>query len=161
MEKKKSRISIISKAKRVIVITILWVNFYYKAIKNKTVLPNVQQLIERHQEDAHSHFNHLAMFDSEADVEDFVCNNTCSAPHFHARMRIRKSSGLNSRSLHNASMPEVKTASSALLKSLSRYFSKSAAILPSEPCLLSLLPDRPNGGIRLTKVFLKFGCKDH
>ena len=38
-------------------------------------------------------------------------------------------------------------------KSILRYLSKREFIFASDPCLVSLLPDLPRGGIRLTKLF--------
>ena len=37
-------------------------------------------------------------------------------------------------------------------KSIFLYFSKRVFIFASDPCLFSLLPERPNGGMRLAKL---------
>ena len=72
----------------------------------------------------------------------------CSALHFQAKTRTQNSSGRNSKSCKSASVPGTKMASSQ-----SRYLSKREFILGSDPDF-SEDPERPNGGIRGTKLRL-------
>ena len=68
---------------------------------------------------------------------------TCSALHFQAKIRIRKSSGLSSRSSHKASVPNAKmTSSSGRIADNGPLLPKLFA--PGENPLLPLLPDPRN-----------------
>ena len=70
----------------------------------------------------------------------------CSALHFQAKTRTQNSSGLNSKSFNNASVPGTNIASSQSLNLSNKEF-----IFGSELCF-SEDPDRPKGGMRETKL---------